>query len=124
MLLLKQRSQSNRKQRKFPRYLDKIRACPCLICGQQAECAHLRMSSAEYSKVNGRDDKWVTPLCPTHHRLGPQAQHSMAEYRFWEIHAIDPLRVAKALWEARDDLAAMQTICVQVPIVRKLPKPQ
>ena len=112
MMLLKTNSRSKREQRKFPNYLNKIRDCPCIICGGQAECAHLRMSSSEYDKVNGRDDKWCTPLCAGHHRLYPDAQHNMGEWKFWALHKIDPLPIAKKLWEARDDLEKMQEIAI------------
>jgi len=61
------------------------------------------MSSAAHNKVNGRDDKWVNPLCPGHHRLYPEAQHSMAEYNFWALHKIDPLESAKKFWERFND---------------------
>ena len=111
-MIPKTNSRSKREQKKFPAYLDKIRACHCIICGAQAECAHLRMSSAEYGKVNGRNDKYATPLCPGHHRLYPDAQHHMGEWKFWAKNGIDPLPIAKALWEARDDLQKMQAIAV------------
>ena len=109
-MLLKTRSRSNRKQTKYPQYLKNIRQCNCVVCGQQAEAAHLRMSSAKHGKVNGRDDKWVIPLCPYHHRLGPLAQHSMGESQFWEMMLIEPLELARSLWEARDNLTKMRGI--------------
>lgn len=110
-MLEKTRSRSQyRGQKKCPEYLKKIRECGCLICGREAEAAHLRYSSAEYAKVNARDDQWVTPLCPGHHRLYPDAQHNGGEEGFWQRHGIDPLSVASQLWEARDDLEKMQEI--------------
>ena len=95
----KTRSRSNREQTKFPAYLRWIRDQPCVICGGQSEAAHLRMSSAEYGKVNYRDDKWVNPLCAGHHRLNPKAQHNMGESEFWEMHNINPMESAKMYWE-------------------------
>lgn len=112
-MLEKTRSRSNREQKKFPEFLAKIRQCGCLICGREAEAAHLRMSSDEYRKSNGRRDQWTTPLCAGHHRLYPDAQHQGGEVNFWLRHGIDPLPIAKALWEARDDLEKMQNICQQ-----------
>ena len=117
-LLDKTTSRSNREQKHFPAYLNNIRACPCLICGGQAEAAHLRLSSAQYGKVNGRFDQWTNPICPDHHRLGPDAQHSMGEEIFWSRHGLDPLAIAKQLWEARDNLQEMQAIC-QAVLARK-----
>ena len=113
MMLDKTRSRSKREQKHFPRFLALIRQCPCIICGQQAEAAHLRMSSAEYGKANGRSDSWVNPLCPGHHRLYPDAQHAGSEYEFWQRQKIDPLAIAKALWESQD-LEQMKMICSKV----------
>lgn len=109
-MLEKTRSRSMRAQKHFPAYIAKIRQCPCVICGDQAEAAHLRMSSAEYGKTNGRDDRWCLPLCPGHHRLNPDAQHNSGEAQWWSRQAIDPLATAVRLWAARDDLEKMQRI--------------
>ncbi len=68
------------------------------------------MSSAFHRKVNGRDDKWVNPLCPGHHRLYPDAQHNSGEAEWWSRQNIDPLATAEALWGMRDDLEKMQQI--------------
>lgn len=68
------------------------------------------MSSAEYAKINARDDKWATSLCAGHHRLNPDAQHNSGEFEWWQAQGINPLPVAKALWEAREDLEEMQKI--------------
>jgi len=108
---------------KYPAYLKKIRQCPCVICGGQAEAAHLRYSSAEHNKVNFRDDKWVTPLCAWHHRLAPDCQHSGSEFRFWERHGINPLELAEKLF-ASQDLEYMQKLCIKTfknkPPLKKL----
>lgn len=112
-MLLKTRSRSKREKKHFPRHCQRIRECSCVICGGQAECAHVRMSSAEYDKLNGRDDRFCIPLCPRDHRLGPKAQHTMGERQFWELQGIDPLGIASQLWAARDDLEKMQAICMK-----------
>ncbi len=112
-LLDKTKSRSKRERKHFPEYIALIRQCPCLICGAQAEAAHVRMSSAEYKKLNGRDDHFVVPLCPGHHRLYPDAQHTMGERQFWTLQGIDPLKIAKRLWEA-NDLEKMQEICAGI----------
>ena len=109
-LLNKKSSRSVREQKHFPDFIRKIRQCPCVICGQQAEAAHVRMSSAKYGKTNGRDDKWVVPLCPGHHRLNPDAQHNSGEQDWWDARGIDPLDVALRLWNVRDDLEKMQRV--------------
>ena len=105
-----------REKKKFPKYLALIRLCPCLICGNiPCEAAHIRFSSAKYGKVNSGvgskpHDKFTVPLCAYHHRLGPKAQHSMGESQFWELHAVEPLELALALWGERDNLPQMQRI--------------
>lgn len=65
------------------------------------------MSSAEYEKVNGRSDKWALSLCAGHHRLYPDAQHNYGESDWWKMKGINPLPIAKALWEAYPDLEKM-----------------
>ena len=65
------------------------------------------MSSAEYAKVNARDDKWALPLCPGHHRLNPDAQHNSGEAEWWSRQSVDPLATAARLWAARDNFEAM-----------------
>ena len=108
--LEKTRSRSKRTQRTFPAFLAKIRQCPCVLCGAQAEAAHVRMSSAAHGKPFGKDDRWCVPLCPQHHRLGPECQHGAREETWWAGHGVDVLRVCVALWAARDDLEKMQEI--------------
>lgn len=99
---------------RFPAFLDKIRRCPCLVCGGQAEAAHVRMSSAAHGKPFGKDDRWCAPLCPDDHRLGPDCQHNSREETWWAGHGIDILSVCERLWAARGDQEAMIEICVEV----------
>lgn len=42
-------------------------------------------------------DWWTLPLCPQHHRLGPDCQHSMNEAEFWQKHGIDALHLCTRL---------------------------
>lgn len=111
------RSQYDKNQKHFPSHLRNIRSCGCIIpgCGKEAEAAHLRYSSAEYGKINSGvgskpHDKFTVPLCPGHHRLNPDCQHSGNELEFWDRYGIDPLAVAAKLWEVRDSLEIMQEI--------------
>jgi len=71
------------------------------------------MSSAKYNKPFGKSDSWTVPLCPQHHRLGPDAQHTMREEVFWSNHGIEVLDICQRLWAARDNLEKMQEICAQ-----------
>ena len=97
-------------------HLDFIRSLPCLICGAQAEAAHIRMSAAHVGKINPgvgarSDDAWTVPLCPDHHRNGPQSQHGVGdEAAWWKSHGIDPLLIALALWKASGDYEIGQGI--------------
>lgn len=97
-------------------YLDDVRQCPCLHCGQDPcyEAAHLRMASAAHGKASGAgkrpDDKWALPVCPEHHRLAQKAQHVIGERAFWESIGISPLLVAERLYAKRGDLVAMRAV--------------
>ena len=94
---------------KRPEHLAFIRKLPCVICGGegQIEAAHVRMNDASRGKVQAvgqkPDDRWTVPLCAYHHRMGPKAQHAMGERQFWELHQIDPLRLAELLFETSPD---------------------
>lgn len=110
LMLDKKRSRSRRQSHGYEEYIRRIRQCPCLICGAQAEAAHLRMSSAKYNKLNGRDHQWITPLCPNHHRLLPDSQHQGSEFDFWARHGVDALEIARKLYESKDNLTKMQEI--------------
>lgn len=102
------RSKKHREPDEFGKFIRNIRDCPCLICGAQAEAAHLRMSDARYKKLNGRDHRWITPLCPQHHRLDEDSQHGkLGEAGWWKAQQIDPLPIAQALWNARNNLQKM-----------------
>lgn len=103
--------------RKLKDHLNIVHSLPCVVCGTQigVEAAHLRMADVSRGKeytAKGKkpSDKWVTPLCARHHREGPDAQHSMSERAFWEMHGIDPITLCERLWEATGDLEAMMFV--------------
>lgn len=52
--------------RKDPKFLDRIRALPCVVCAQPArsEASHIK------TRGSGGGDDWfnVTPKCAVHHR--------------------------------------------------------
>jgi hypothetical protein len=79
---------------------------PCLICDRTpADAHHLRFAQprAMSKKVS---DEFTVPLCRTHHR---QLHDAGDETSWWNDMGIDPLPVARALWQqshgqiARDD---------------------
>ena len=98
-------------RRKHPRienrnYLSFIRRLPCVVCGtrQRIEAAHIRMGNPLYGKPSAGmqekpSDTFTVPLCAAHH----DEQHSMNEAQFWMALAIDPLRLALALFDATGD---------------------
>ncbi len=70
-----------------------IAGLPCAICaGTPVEVAHLRYADALYLKEQPGmqakpDDIWTLPLCPKHHRLGSNAQHSGNERLWWRAYS-------------------------------------
>ncbi len=77
-----------------PRVVDReykqwIAGLPCVICARKpVEVAHLRYADSLFLKNNPGmqqkpDDLWCLPLCPEHHRLGNNAQHSGNERHWW-----------------------------------------
>jgi hypothetical protein len=101
-------------------YLDHIRACPCLHCGQDpcGEASHLRSASGAHGKASGTgkrpDDRWALPVCPEHHRLAQRAQHQIGERAFWSDLGIDPFLTCQRLWAQRNDLVAMRAVVFAV----------
>ncbi len=100
-------------------YLELVRQCPCLYCGQDpaGEAAHVRMASAAFGKSSGLqkkpDDCWALPLCADDHRNAKHAQHNQSEQAFWEGLGINPLIVCEKLWAQRGDLVAMRYVIMQ-----------
>lgn len=101
-------------------FLRYVHGKPCLICGAPGEAAHVRYGSIAHGKVEtgaGRrpDDRWTVPLCPAHHREGPDAQHGSNERKWWQAKGIDPLSTAALLFSAfkadPDDEASARAIC-------------
>jgi hypothetical protein len=94
-------------------HLARIRRLPCMMCGQAAEAAHVRLSCAEVGKINpgvGQkpDDRWAAPLCHKHH----MQQHDMGdEEGFWiEVVGINVIALCLDLYGARDDEEEMLRI--------------
>jgi hypothetical protein len=68
----------------------------CLVCGRQpADAHHLRFAQppALGRKVS---DEFTVPLCRIHHR---ELHLRADEVAWWAQYPIDPLRVARELWE-------------------------
>jgi hypothetical protein len=70
---------------------------PCVICGRKPAHAH----HVRYAQPKGLalkvSDEFTVPLCATHHS---DNHHTADERRWWKEHRIDPLGVARDLWNA------------------------
>ena len=95
-----------------PRHLRFIRELPCAVCWKTGcEAAHVRYGDTGWDKphtpmARRPSDNWAVPLCSEHHRTGDDAQHRTNEREWWIRQGIDPLRLARALWNADCDLEA------------------
>lgn len=82
-------------------HLTWIKSLPSVISGRYGcEAAHIRYGNPSYRKKRtGKgqkpDDAWTVPLTPQEHR----DQHSMNERDFWLRHGIDPIDIARHLYE-------------------------
>ena len=87
---------------KQPRHLDRVAAMGCLVCGGPAEVHHERTGH------RARDDSYVVPLCPLHHRDGAVGFHGLGSASaFRDMHDICLPTVAEWL---RDESIAMGII--------------
>lgn len=81
------------------RHMAWVAARGCLVCGAEAEVHHVHSDGMKrIAKSHWR----VVPLCPDHHRNGPDAVHRIGHARFTELFYFDLLEVADELWEASD----------------------
>lgn len=80
-----------------PGFLRFLRTKPCCICGAPAEAAHIRIGL--FAGAMKPHDKHATPLCPRHHRDGPESQHAFGnEAEWWKRHDKDPFVIAARLY--------------------------
>jgi hypothetical protein len=85
-------------------HLKFVASQPCLICGRQpSDPHHLRFAQprALGMKVS---DEFTVPLCRGHHRQLHQAGNEQA---WWKGLKIEPLAIAKGLWEQTHSKAAV-----------------
>lgn len=104
-----------------PRTIDKrhkgeVARLPCVICQTvPVHVAHVRYGSAKddapHTGMAEKPSDWrVVPLCPWHHLYAPDAQHSMSEREFWNLHGINPYALAKELYANTRDPEAMERL--------------
>jgi hypothetical protein len=88
-------------------HLKYVASRSCLICGRQpSEPHHVRFAQklAFGRKVS---DEFTVPLCRLHHR---ELHHSRNEPLWWKTARIDPIQIARELWEATRPKAAPQPV--------------
>lgn len=72
-----------------------VAAMGCLVCQAPAEVHHVH---SDGMKRITRSHQRVVPLCPNHHRSGPEAVHVLGHAGFTRVHGLDLLAVAERLW--------------------------
>jgi hypothetical protein len=92
---------------------------PCLVCGRKpCDPHHLRFAQ---KRALGRkvSDEFCVPLCRTHHR---ELHRAGNEALWWENRVLDPLRIARKLWQhTRQERAARHK---QPEISSEAPRPK
>jgi hypothetical protein len=84
------------KRLRKPEHLRLVAQEPCLICGRQpTQAHHLRFAQP---RALGRkvSDEFAVPLCAFHHS---EVHRSGRELNWWRARGVDPVGVARALWD-------------------------
>jgi hypothetical protein len=77
-------------------HLKFVASQPCLICGRQpSDPHHLRFAQPRAIGLKVSDE-FTVPLCRGHHR---ELHRAGNEAVWWQDRRIDPLEIAKNLWE-------------------------
>ena len=77
-------------------HLKFVASQPCLVCGRQpSDPHHLRFAQPRAIGLKVSDE-FTVPLCRGHHRQVHQAGNEVA---WWETLKINPIKIAKQLWE-------------------------
>ncbi len=77
-------------------HLSFVASQPCLVCGREhSDAHHLRFAQPRALGLKVSDE-FVVPLCRIHHRQIHQVGNEMD---WWKSNNIDPLPIAKSLWE-------------------------
>lgn len=86
-------------------HLKFIRTLPSVISGEWGcEACHIRYGDPRYDKrktpmARKPDDGWTVPMTPEEHR----DQHRHNESEWWEEQGIDPLDIARKLYQHTGD---------------------
>ncbi len=77
-------------------HLQFVAAQPCLLCGRlPSDPHHLRFAQPRALGLKVSDE-FTVPLCRTHHR---ELHQSGNEAAWWHDMGIEPLEIAKTLWQ-------------------------
>jgi len=82
------------------RHMGRVAAMGCLVCCMPAEVHHV---TAYRSVRITRSHRRVVPLCPSHHRTGPHAVHTISHEGFYNRFGFDLLEIADALWISSEE---------------------
>jgi hypothetical protein len=101
-------------------HLRRVASQPCLVCGAApADAHHIRFAQP---KALGRkvSDEFTVPLCRTHHR---ELHHTGNERAWWHDMGLDPLPVARRLWDESygcnaDAKSTPHTTSMETPALR------
>ena len=87
---------SEPKRHRSKEHLQYVAQQPCLICGRSPSHAHHIRFAQSKGLALKVSDEFTVPLCAIHH----SENHSTGdERRWWQKHNIDPLAIARRLWE-------------------------
>ena len=93
--LAKMHSRSEPRRIRCKEHLRFVASQPCVICGRTPSHAH----HVRYAQARGLglkvSDEFTVPLCAIHHQ---QLHKTTKEREWWHERKIDPLIVARALW--------------------------
>ena len=66
------------------KHLDFVASHGCMICDMPAEIHHLmHIPLFLFNKQGRRDDRWIIPLCPNHHRTSITSIHNYGDEFDW-----------------------------------------
>jgi DNA recombination protein Rad52 len=88
---------SEPRRERDPHHLKRVASRPCLVCGRNRAQAHHLTHLQPRAMGRKVSDEFTVPLCSTHHR---ELHGSGNERIWWGKQGIDPVPVAKELWQA------------------------
>jgi Rad52/22 family double-strand break repair protein len=87
---------SEPKRHRSKEHLQFVAQQPCLVCGRSPSHAHHVRFAQSKGLALKVSDEFTVPLCAIHHSENHATGY---ERRWWQTRNIDPLKVARVLWE-------------------------